>query len=417
MRQSLSKSISMFVLLVFGIFLITLVPPILTLGRGVTAYLEFGSSVTNTMVANCLALLISILSMRRFERYPQRNPIAFILPVTATVFGVLMSVFLILRIDYSVKIIAIAGLITPVFLGVQHLLGDRIRNLNFLVVPFGDALNLQSSKHYRFSKLIYPELPFSNADGLVVDFKCSELTPEWEFFISEAAVSGLQVFSATHLSEAISGRVDIKHLMENNFGVLAPSPVLIFLKRVIDIIVVVASAPLVISICLVTSLFICYESPGGPFFRQERVGFRGKPFTILKFRSMYVSEHSQDTVSDLEHDRISGVGKIIRKYRIDELPQFWNVLMGDLSLIGPRPETIAWTEKYRQEIPFYFYRNILRPGITGWAQVMQGHVHGVGDTSLKLEYDFYYLKHFSLWLDLLILYKTIRTVLMASGSR
>lgn len=108
------------------------------------------------------------------------------------------------------------------------------------------------------------------------------------------------------------------------------------------------------------------------------MGSRGKVFTILKFRSMAIPDkHSSNLPEGLEFDRITRVGRVIRKYRIDELPQLWNVLKGDLSLIGPRPEAVGWVDRYRKEIPFYSYRNIIRPGITGWAQVMQGHVHGL----------------------------------------
>ena len=137
---------------------------------------------------------------------------------------------------------------------------------------------------------------------------------------------------------------------------------------------------------------------------------------MIKFRTMK-SNVFVDGQQLSDADRLTPFGQKLRRTSLDEIPEFWNVLKGELSLIGPRPETLAWTNKYRREIPFYFYRHIVRPGITGWAQVMQGHVHGIDGTRLKLAYDFYYLKHFSLWLDLLIVYKTIRTILVGHGSR
>jgi lipopolysaccharide/colanic/teichoic acid biosynthesis glycosyltransferase len=232
------------------------------------------------------------------------------------------------------------------------------------------------------------------------------------------ALNGVQVFSSSKMQEALSGRVDVSHLMENDSGSLAPSSLVAYVKDVIDRLAILIMLPLILPICVVTAILICYESKGGVFFRQERVGLRGKKIMILKFRSMSVQdEFEQKGAKDIEIDRITKVGSFIRKYRIDELPQLWNVLMGDLSLIGPRPETKEWTVKYCNEIPFYNYRNIVKPGISGWAQVMQGHVHGVNDTCLKLEYDFYYLKHYSLWLDLLIWFKTIKTIFTANGSR
>ena len=115
--------------------------------------------------------------------------------------------------------------------------------------------------------------------------------------------------------------------------------------------------------------------------------------------------------------RVTRVGKFIRKTRIDELPQFINVLKGDMSLIGPRPEQRAFVDQFEIDIPFYTYRHVVRPGITGWAQVTQGYAASEDETRIKLEHDFYYIKNFSLWLDILIVFKTIRTMLTGFGAR
>ena len=115
--------------------------------------------------------------------------------------------------------------------------------------------------------------------------------------------------------------------------------------------------------------------------------------------------------------RVTKIGKFIRKTRIDELPQFFNVLKGDMSLIGPRPEQKVFVDAFEEQIPFYNYRHIVRPGISGWAQVTQGYTADVDDTQIKVEHDFYYIKHFSLWLDVLIVFKTIKTMLTGFGAR
>jgi lipopolysaccharide/colanic/teichoic acid biosynthesis glycosyltransferase len=119
------------------------------------------------------------------------------------------------------------------------------------------------------------------------------------------------------------------------------------------------------------------------------------------------------------HDdsRITRAGRFMRRTRIDELPQLWNVLIGEMSLIGPRPEALPLSEWYETELPFYVYRHIVRPGITGWAQVNQGHVAALGDVHIKLHYDFYYIKHFSAWLDILIMLRTVGTMLTGFGSK
>jgi lipopolysaccharide/colanic/teichoic acid biosynthesis glycosyltransferase len=122
-------------------------------------------------------------------------------------------------------------------------------------------------------------------------------------------------------------------------------------------------------------------------------------------------------ITKSDDDRITAVGRFIRKTRIDELPQIVNILMGQMSWIGPRPETLRLSEWYESDIPFYRYRHIVRPGISGWAQVRQGHVADVDDVREKLEYDLYYVKHFSVWLDLLIVMHTIRVVLTGHGAK
>jgi lipopolysaccharide/colanic/teichoic acid biosynthesis glycosyltransferase len=132
---------------------------------------------------------------------------------------------------------------------------------------------------------------------------------------------------------------------------------------------------------------------------------------------MYVGHQGGQFTSVIERSRITRVGKIIRKYRLDELPQFWNVFKGDMSLIGPRPESRDLAEWYSKEVPFFAYRHVVRPGISGWAQVMHGYAAGVDDMKDKLAHDFYYIKHFSLWLDFLIWFKTIKTMLTGFGSR
>ncbi len=167
---------------------------------------------------------------------------------------------------------------------------------------------------------------------------------------------------------------------------------------------------------IITSLLIVIESRGRVFFLQERVGQEGKLFTMYKFRSMYSGTATDKTTGD-EDERITKVGKFIRKTRIDELPQFLNVLKGEMSLIGPRAEFYEFAEEYETKIPFYNYRHIVKPGISGWAQVVQGYVTGADETKIKLEYDFYYIKNFSFSMDLLIFFKTIETIFTGFGAK
>ncbi len=160
------------------------------------------------------------------------------------------------------------------------------------------------------------------------------------------------------------------------------------------------------------------ESRGGVFFLQERVGQGGVPFTMYKFRSMCQdSEKDGSQFAQANDMRVTRVGKFIRKTRIDELPQFYNVLKGEMSLIGPRPEQKKFVDEFNKQIPFYNYRHIVKPGISGWAQVVHGYAANAEDTRIKLEHDFYYIKNFSFSMDLLILFKTIQTMLTGFGAR
>jgi sugar transferase (PEP-CTERM system associated) len=192
-----------------------------------------------------------------------------------------------------------------------------------------------------------------------------------------------------------------------------------FVKRVFDL---VASAVLLVvaaPVIVVTALAILAEGGGPVIFRQERVGRGGRTFTVLKFRSMrHDAEAGGKAQWAAEKDeRVTAVGRLIRKLRIDELPQLLNVLAGEMSLVGPRPERPCFVADLAQEIPFYELRHSVKPGITGWAQVRWTYGASVEDSKRKLQFDLYYVKNHSLFLDLLIAIETIRVVLFAKGSR
>ena len=149
-----------------------------------------------------------------------------------------------------------------------------------------------------------------------------------------------------------------------------------------------------------------------------RIGEGGKPYTIYKFRSMTIDAEDEGPAFAVKNDvRVTRVGRFIRKMRLDELPQFLNIIKGEMSLIGPRPEQERFASQYRRSISCYSYRQMVKPGITGWAQVTHGYTADRDSTEVKLEHDLYYIKHFSIWLDLLISLKTFRTILTGFGAR
>jgi exopolysaccharide biosynthesis polyprenyl glycosylphosphotransferase len=170
---------------------------------------------------------------------------------------------------------------------------------------------------------------------------------------------------------------------------------------------------------LLAALAVKLESPGPILYRQERVGLNGKTFNVVKFRSMR-TDAEKDGVprwATAGDSRVTRVGRIIRKLRIDELPQLFSVLSGDMSLVGPRPERPYFVEQLVQDIPFYAVRHSVKPGVTGWAQVSYQYGASREDTIEKLQYDLYYVKNHSLFLDLVVLFETVGVVLTGKGAQ
>lgn len=232
---------------------------------------------------------------------------------------------------------------------------------------------------------------------------------------------GLDVVDGHHMYEEESGRLSI--------DLLRPSA-LIFstgfkrraitmgLKRLFDIGAALTGLLLLLPLFGVVGMLIKLDSPGPVFYRQMRVGLRGHPYMIWKFRSMSTdAEKEGPRWAETQDPRISRVGRWLRKTRIDELPQLINVIKGEMSLVGPRPERPVFVQELRERIPYYDLRHTVRPGITGWAQTRFRYGASAEDAHVKLQYDLYYVKNMSLALDLRILTETARVVLLGEGAR
>jgi exopolysaccharide biosynthesis polyprenyl glycosylphosphotransferase len=197
---------------------------------------------------------------------------------------------------------------------------------------------------------------------------------------------------------------------------LLPGAISFRFKRLVDI----GFAAIMLIVCLplflLLGLLIKLDGLGPIFYSQYRNGMNRQPFRVYKFRSMRQDAENAGAVWASDRDpRITRVGYILRLTRLDELPQLWNVLRGDMSLIGPRPERPEFDDKLSREIPYYDVRYLVQPGITGWAQVMYPYGASIEDAYEKLAYDLYYIKNYSLWLDLAIVFKTIRVMLLGKG--
>jgi exopolysaccharide biosynthesis polyprenyl glycosylphosphotransferase len=241
--------------------------------------------------------------------------------------------------------------------------------------------------------------------------------------ILEARLKGIHILHMTALYEHLTRRVPVEHIQEQWFlleeGFTSLYKVSVNrLKRTLDVLVSAVLLLLFAPILLLTALAIQLDSRGPIFYRQQRVGKDGEVFAIVKFRSMFENSEVNGAVwAQPDDPRITRVGRWIRLLRFDELPQLWNVLRGEMSLIGPRPERPEFIHELEKRIPFYFVRHCVKPGISGWAQVNHPYGDSVESALQKLEYDLYYVKNLSIFLDLKIILKTIRVMLLGEGAR
>ena len=235
-------------------------------------------------------------------------------------------------------------------------------------------------------------------------------------------VQGVRVEDAPTALSALTGRISLRAVRPSWFVFsegFHRSRWNEVLKRILDLIGGLLGLVLSIPIMALVALAIKLDSRGPILYRQTRVGAKEKNFDVLKFRSMKVDAEKANGAQWAQEDdpRVTRAGRFLRKYRLDELPQFWNVIRGDMSFVGPRPERPCFVEELRKAIPYYDERHSVRPGITGWAQVQYSYGSSVEDAFKKLEYDLFYLKNMSLIFDLAIIFRTIRIVIGGHGGR
>jgi len=235
-------------------------------------------------------------------------------------------------------------------------------------------------------------------------------------------LAGVRVTELSSFFERTRGEFPIESLKASHliFGEgFRQGRVRTLLKRAFDVTASLALLVLAAPVMLITAIAIKLESPGPVLYRQQRVGLGGRIISVIKFRSMYANaeDDGQPRWAMPDDDRITRVGRLIRIVRIDELPQLFNVLAGEMSLVGPRPERPYFVDQLSSQIPFYGLRHSVKPGVTGWAQVRYSYGGSVGDSVRKLQFDLYYVKNHSLALDLVILIETIGVVLSGRGAR
>jgi sugar transferase (PEP-CTERM system associated) len=262
---------------------------------------------------------------------------------------------------------------------------------------------------------------FLRIEKIVVGFKEKRRNlPTKELL--KCRVDGIEVIDGNDFYENLSGKLTVSSINPSWLifsGGFHKSTIRRFMKRSSDVVLSILLLIICLPLIIFTAFIIKIDSLGPILFSQERIGEKGKSYFIYKFRSMVENAEnlSGPVWAQSDDERVTRVGRIIRKLRIDEIPQLWNVLKGEMSFVGPRPERKFFVEKLKEMIPYYAVRNTVKPGITGWAQISYGYGASVEDAVEKLNYDLFYIKNMSALMDLMIVLRTIKIVLFGSGAR
>lgn len=368
------------------------------------------------LVATTIAFLLTHLGAKNLlSNYPGGRSQGLILSQVLIFYGLVIIGTLLLRIEVSRVLLLGSGVAALIWFQIEYLVTRTYLRPKFAVIKGGFADEVLAIPGCDVRPLKELTLENTRYDGIIADFQI--LNADEERFLTTCALANIPVYNARTAYESLTGRVKINKMSENNIGSLLPSSAYEVVKAVVDSIIIVATLPLTVPIGITTALLIRVESPGPVIYSQIRIGKGNRPFTIYKFRSMRFDTDVDERFATEADQRITRVGRVIRKLRIDELPQFFNVLKGEMSLIGPRPEQPSFVEQFDRRIPFYSYRHVVKPGITGWAQVRHGYAADTDETQVKIEHDFYYIKNCSPSLDFFIIFLTFKTMISGFGAR
>lgn len=379
--------------------------------------LSFPGPYLDYVLLNCGANFVVIMMSARLKGRLDRK-LAAVLTRAFLVHGALAFSILLLHLVHS-SLVMTSGAVVSALLGslYMHLEHATARPEVAVIGPRTGAFDRLSESYKGVVRVLDdPELDVRGCD-LVLTPGTTELTPAWAAFVSRAMLSGVPVRHIAEFLEEADGIVSVEHfdLEHLPLGGLTSYRLR---KRILDVVLVVVTAPITLPLTLIGA-FAVFATMGRPtLFVQSRTGVSGIPFRMYKLRTMRPlrpDEALQATA--LGDTRITRVGGWLRRFRIDELPQLWNVLKGEMSIIGPRPEWTTLSDQYQKHFSVYAYRHLVRPGITGWAQVRSGYAGDLNETKVKVGYDLFYIKNLSFALDVQILLRTIMTLATGRGAR
>jgi len=340
-------------------------------------------------------------------------------PFLALVMG-----FALMQEPYARSAVLISAFATIIWFAGVYRLFDGGKRITLLVLDPNVVIQLRKklgSNEYFFNKYVQivnwndVNSPIPECDGVLLSAE-SNFDMSYERKLIKLKQAHVRLYSPAVISEMLSGRIS-QDVLNDPLWQPDGNPAYDLIKRYSDLVLVLLSLPIWLMLSMLVAVAIKFDSAGPVLFIQWRTGQNGKPFKLFKFRTMLVQEFDEAKFAEFKDVRITRLGKFLRRTRLDEIPQLVNVLLGQMSIIGPRPEQHSFVDEFAVNIPSYPYRHLVRPGITGWAQVMQGYASSNEETTIKISYDLYYIKHYSLALDLLVMAKTIRTVLTGFGAR
>ncbi len=371
-----------------------------------------------TIVATAVGYSVVWYCGRRLEAFPLatlQGNLGHVAPIAVLTYAAIAAILLLLRLDYSRVQFFGSGLLTLLWMAGVAQLRARYLIRTYAVIPHSSIADMPKLPTCRWMDLDEVQSQALRVDAIVADLS-ADLGEEHLAALADAAIAGVPVLDRRYIVETLTGRIPLGGLTPNEFGSLLPSRQYLVVRRLVELGLTVLLLPLILPVLLIVAMVVRWDSPGPVFFVQTRIGRRGRAFRMIKFRTMFHGKEGPSFTAAVD-PRVTRVGGFLRKCRLDELPQVFNVLRGDMSWVGPRPEAETLEKSYVRDIAHFALRGIVRPGVTGWAQINQGYAHAPDEMRIKLEYDLYYLKHCSLWLDLVIVLRTFVVVFRGLGAR
>jgi len=416
MRSAPQRFVETWIDAVLG-FLFCVVLPIPLYATGEPFAAGFAAT-ESTIIATAVGYSVVWYCGRRLDAFPRatlQGNVGYVAPFAVFTYAVIAALLLLLRLDYSRTQLFGSGFLTLLWMAGVAQLRARYLIRNYAVIPRSSVAAMPALATCRWLDFDDVQRRGMRVDAIVADLS-ADLGEGRLAALADAAIAGVPVLDRRYIVETLTGRTPLGGLTPNEFGSLLPSRQYLVVRRVIELALTVLVLPVLAPTLLIVAAVVRFDSRGPVFFVQTRIGRRGQPFRMIKFRTMFHGAGGPSFTTAVD-PRITRVGGFLRQCRLDELPQLFNILRGDMSWVGPRPEAASLEQGYVRDIEHFALRGIVRPGVTGWAQINQGYAHAPDEMRSKLEYDLYYLKHCSLWLDLVIVLRTVAVVFRGTGAR